>query len=49
MFSEESNDDAESIITLQTMNRKRKFSENNDNISVRSGSTLKYQGNTIIT
>lgn len=47
MFSEESNDDAESVITLQTMNRKRKFSENNDNISVRTGST-KYQGNTII-
>lgn len=48
MFSEESNDDAESVITLPTMNRKRKFSENNDNISVRSGSTLKYRGNTII-
>ncbi|KAG6795184.1 RRP12-like protein [Apis mellifera caucasica] len=40
---EKSNDDAESVITLPTMNRKRKFSENNDNISVRSGSTLKYR------
>lgn len=47
-FSEDEDDDLQSTVISQTLNRKRKLSDNFDNSSVKSGGTSKYQGKTII-
>lgn len=43
-----SEDDVQSVAMSQAMDKKRKYSDSYDNISVRSGSTLKYQGIIVI-
>ncbi|XP_068977336.1 RRP12-like protein isoform X2 [Bombus flavifrons] len=41
--SEDDYEDVQSVAMSQAMDKKRKYSDSYDNISVRSGSTLKYQ------
>ncbi|OAD59899.1 RRP12-like protein [Eufriesea mexicana] len=42
-YEDDDDDDLQSTVTSQTLNKKRKFSDNFDNNSVKSGSTSKYQ------